>query len=122
MAHVLIIDDDPQVQMLLRFVLEESGHEVDEAPNGRDGVAAFTRRPADLVLCDQYMPVQDGLETIRQLRALAPHAAIVAMTGEPAHRAGGFLATAQGAGAAAVLSKPFDPGQLLTIVQTLCPH
>ncbi|MDY3552047.1 response regulator [Gemmata sp. JC717] len=119
MAHVLLIDDDPQVLFLLRWVLEESGHQVAEAPNGRAGVQAYTRGATDVVICDQFMPVLDGLETIRQLRALDPAAVVVAMTGESLRGGSAFPAAARAAGAAAVLSKPFEPAALLSLVGEL---
>lgn len=118
-AHVLLIDDDPQVQLLLRMVFEEAGHEVSEASNGRAGVQAYARRAAAVVVCDQFMPVLDGLETIRQLRALDPEAVVVAMTGEPPRGGSAFPAAAHAAGAAAVLSKPFNPAALLHLVGEL---
>src|SRR5262249_35924030 len=59
-ASVLIIDDDEEVRGLLRLVLEQAGHRVEEVDSGEDGLCAYRRRPSDVVLCDLFMPDKDG--------------------------------------------------------------
>ena len=56
MALILVIDDDEQVQAVLRGILEEAGYMVVVASNGRQGLQQFRREPADLVLLDIFMP------------------------------------------------------------------
>jgi CheY-like chemotaxis protein len=56
MASIMVIDDDIQVRTFVRKVLEGEGYEVREAGNGAEGVKAFRQRPADLILCDIFMP------------------------------------------------------------------
>jgi len=65
MYHILIIDDDEQIRRICRTVLELEGYEVEDAPDGVVGLEKFDERPSDIVLCDIFMPRQDGLETIR---------------------------------------------------------
>lgn len=57
MAKVLIIDDQASIRSLLRLVLEKEGHEIIEASDGRDGLAAYHRLPTDLVITDIRMPM-----------------------------------------------------------------
>ena len=52
MATILVIDDEAPVRTLLRTVLEQAGHEVTEASNGRLGLAAYREKPTDLVITD----------------------------------------------------------------------
>jgi CheY-like chemotaxis protein len=76
--RVLIIDDDAELRSTMRKMLEAAGHEVVEAENGR-GMEAFRKQPADVVVTDIVMPKKEGIETIRDIRALSPHVRIVAI-------------------------------------------
>jgi CheY-like chemotaxis protein len=116
MAHILVIDDVPEVRWFLRLILGQAGHEVEEAADGAQGLQAYQRRPADLVLCDLFMPEKEGLETIRELRARDPGAKIIAMSGGTPKTPGDFLPLAKQFGAVATLHKPFDSQQLLAAV------
>jgi DNA-binding response OmpR family regulator len=118
-ARILVIDDDLQLRSLLRLMLEGAGHEVTEAANGAQGVRAFRRRPADVVLCDLIMPVQEGLETIRELKADFPAVCVVAMSGGCPGGGLNFLPFAAKFGAAATLPKPFAMHELLGVVGNL---
>lgn len=69
MNQILIIDDDPAIQMLLKRTLHNQGYEVSVASNGEEGLAqARQLRPA-LVICDWIMPRMNGLEVCRQVKA-----------------------------------------------------
>jgi CheY-like chemotaxis protein len=81
MANVLVIDDDAGIRFLLHKCLTGDGHDVREAEDGVQGVRQYRADPADLVLCDVFMPRKEGLETIRELRTLDPRARIIAMSG-----------------------------------------
>jgi len=67
--HALVVDDLPDNRTLLRHALEREGWTVTEAENGRAGLEAFTAKTPALVLLDLMMPVMDGFEFIRELRA-----------------------------------------------------
>jgi CheY-like chemotaxis protein len=75
MAKVLVVDDEPSVVMLMRFVLEKSGHTVTEAHNGLEALAALGVKPEnaaadlpDVILLDVMMPVMDGLTAAEAMR------------------------------------------------------
>ncbi|MCW2995473.1 MAG: two component transcriptional regulator, winged helix family, partial [Conexibacter sp.] len=70
MSRILVIDDEPDVALGLRLLLERAGHEVRVARDGRAGLRAFFSDPAELVLLDVSMPVMDGWETLGRLRDL----------------------------------------------------
>ncbi|WP_445148752.1 response regulator transcription factor [Baekduia sp. Peel2402] len=68
MARILVIDDEPDVALGLRLLLQRAGHEVAVARDGREGLRSFFGTPAELVLLDVSMPVMDGWETLGRLR------------------------------------------------------
>lgn len=83
MAKVLVIEDDPNLRGLICRVLATREHEAIEAVDGKEGIAAFGRTQFDLVICDMIMPVQDGFETIQQIRNLDASVPVVAISGAP---------------------------------------
>ena len=114
MPRILVIDDDADMRSLLAQTLQSAGHEVVLAADGKEGVEQYRTQPADLVITDMYMPIQQGLDTIVQLRKEAPTVRIIAMCGKST--AMPMLSAAQRLGAVAVLQKPFLPDQLLAEV------
>jgi CheY-like chemotaxis protein len=81
-AHILVVDDDKIVRLLLRAMLEHQGHSVVEAENGDEGLRYYRAAPTDLVITDIQMPVMDGLQMIQALRDDFPTARIIAISGE----------------------------------------
>ncbi len=114
MVRILVIDDDADMRAMLEQTLNSAGHEVTLAADGREGLEQYRRKPADLVITDIYMPNQEGLETIIELRRHFPEVAIIAMSGRAA--AGPMLSLAQKLGAVEVLHKPFVAEELLAAV------
>ena len=111
LARILVVDDEPGLRFLLRHVLEKAGHEVSDAQDGGVALEAIRRSPPDLVVTDIMMPVMDGAELIRRMRAdpATSGIPILAVTGD-SHRA---------AGADAVLAKPYVPEDLVAAAKTL---
>lgn len=68
---ILFIEDDDQIRLALRLVLEDEGFSVTEAPDGRSGLAAFHAAEPDLVLLDLRLPDLSGFEVCRALRAMS---------------------------------------------------
>lgn len=116
MASILVIDDDARLREMLRLFLERAGHEVREAPEGAEGLAAYRQRPADVVLCDLFMPGVDGLDTIRALQNEPVPTRVVVITGGGIKNREDALPAALRLGAAVALRKPFDPPELLAAV------
>lgn len=69
MNQILIIDDDPAIQILLKRTLHKQGYEVSVASDGEDGLAQARKLRPGLVLCDWNMPGMTGLEVCRQVKA-----------------------------------------------------
>ncbi|MGC4095703.1 MAG: response regulator [Nitrospira sp.] len=115
MALILIIDDEPLTASLCQEILEQAGYDVLVAHNGHEGLYLFSRTPADLVITDVFMPVQDGLEVIMNLRREKLNVPIIAITGNAAGHH--FLNMANQLGAQHTMAKPFSATDLVQAVQ-----
>ena len=73
MRKVLVVDDDPHIRDVVCFALRRAGFDVTEAADGEAGLLAFRREKPDLVILDVLMPVIDGLDVCRSIRAEALH-------------------------------------------------
>jgi DNA-binding response OmpR family regulator len=71
MSRILVVDDSPDLALILRMQLERSGHEVITAENGRRGLRRFFEERPDLVILDLRMPELGGWETLERLRDLS---------------------------------------------------
>jgi CheY-like chemotaxis protein len=117
-CSVLVVDDDPLILDLLSAVLGRDEFEVSTAAGGAEAIAAAGRSRPDLVVCDVMMPVVDGFEVCRRLRA-APETAdlpVVLLTGRqrPEDRQAG-----EAAGCDVYLTKPFRPLELIDAIREL---
>ncbi len=117
--RILVIDDDEQMRVLLRQVMEWSGYTVIDAENGRKGMQKQREEPVDLVITDLIMPEQEGLETITTLKREFPKVKIVAISGGGRIGPEAYLPAAQELGADLVFSKPFDVKEFVTAVREL---
>lgn len=80
-GKILLVDDESHVRKFISLILRQLGATaILEAANGRDAVEVFRRESPNLVLLDVNMPVQDGLQTLREIRALSPDCAVVMLT------------------------------------------
>ena len=81
-AHkILIVDDEQNMRVALFEALSRNGHEVAVAENGGMALDMIARQPPELVITDIKMPGMDGLELLRQIKALRPELPVVIMTG-----------------------------------------
>lgn len=81
-TKVVVVDDTPQIRVLVRLMLETAGFEVvGEGSDGAEGIALVEALEPDVVLLDISMPVMDGLHAIPLMRGASPQTAIVVLTG-----------------------------------------
>jgi CheY-like chemotaxis protein len=116
-ARVLLVEDNVVNQRVARRFLERLGCEVDVVDDGAQAVAACARRPYSFVLMDMQMPVMDGLEATRRIRASEAGGAgtpIVALT---ADAMAGTLERCLAAGMDDYLTKPLDASELQKVVE-----
>ncbi|HEY4297898.1 MAG TPA: response regulator [Paraburkholderia sp.] len=70
MHSILLVDDEPEILAAWRLILEREGYEVSCASNGAEAVARTAERVPDLIITDWMMPLMDGAELCRRLRAM----------------------------------------------------
>jgi CheY-like chemotaxis protein len=116
MARILVVDDEATIRDLLRDLLTLEGHDVRTAEDGRSAVRLVAAQPVDLIITDIFMPAQEGLETIMQLRRDHPDVPIVAMSGGGSTGQLDYLRDALNLGAVGGLSKPFSTADVLGAV------
>ena len=112
--RILVVDDDPGVRFPLRLLFESVGYEVSEAQHGVAALIRVKEALPDLVVTDIAMPVMDGGQLIKRLKADVTTAAlpIVAITGTPSAEQAAIAADV-------VMSKPFHHASLLATVGSL---
>ena len=107
----MVVEDEPDLRFLLRWIFEDAGFEVTCAGHGALALACVRESPPDLVVTDMMMPVMDGTELIRRLRV------------DPATAAIPILVTTADIdlvhGADAVLSKPYRRADLVVLANAL---
>ena len=119
MGRVLVIDDEPQIRSMLRMMLERAGHEVEEAPDGIEGIRIYRNNPVDLIISDLIMPNKDGIGMIIELKKEFPDVKIIAMSGGGLNKPEGYLEGAKKLGAQRTLTKPIDRDELLRTVNDI---
>ncbi len=121
MPRILAVDDSGTMRQMVSTTLKEAGHQVVEAADGQAGLEAAQKQPFDLVITDINMPRMDGLELIKQLRALPGFRfkPILCLTTETRQDK---KQQARANGATGWLVKPFKPEQLLQTVQKVLPR
>lgn len=115
MAKILIVDDSRTSRKILKGILESSGYEViGEATNGQEGYDCYVELKPDIVTMDVTMPVLDGIESLKKIKADYPEAKVIMVTaaGQKAK-----MVEAVRSGADEFVAKPFDPEQLKTVVE-----
>ena len=119
MAHILVIDDEEDIRLLLQRVLEGDGHEVEVACNGKDAMRRQREKPAEVIITDIVMPEQEGIETLIELRREFPNVKVIVMSGGGRYGSGSYLNMAQNPGAHRVFIKPLDLDEVLVAVREL---
>ncbi len=109
-STIIVADDEPLVQQTISRLLESAGYTVVLAENGEELVRTALADPPTLILVDIHMPIMDGPEAVRQLRAdhRSVNVPIVMMSAHPE-----VVALALDAGADGFLYKPFTIDEIL---------
>ena len=115
--HILIAEDDTDMQKILKLYLQKDGYVVSVVSNGKEAIAFLSEHVVDLVLLDWMMPIQDGIQTCRDIRQLHIPTKILMLTakGENEDEVQGLSC-----GADDYLRKPFDIQVLLLRIRKLC--
>lgn len=110
MAHILVIDDESNIRMMVRLALQHVGHTVETATDGAEGLDKFGEGAGwDITLLDHRMPGLSGIEVLREMRRRDPTARVIMIT---AFGTIDLAAEAMKAGATDFLRKPFTADML----------
>src|SRR5688572_5116650 len=109
MSKILVVEDDNKIRAILKEILEEKDHDVDEAADGAEGFKKLEQGLFDLCLCDIKMPKMDGLEVLEKTKeaGIPTHFIVIS-----AHGTIDVAVEAVKKGAFDFLQKPFDLGRL----------
>ncbi len=109
MSKILLIEDDAKIRAILKEILQEKNHEVDEAADGQEGLKKVEQGIYDLCICDIKMPKMDGLEVLEKAKEAGVATNFVVIS---AHGNIDIAVEAVKKGAFDFLQKPFDLGRL----------
>ena len=118
--RILIIEDQEDNRAIMRDLLTGAGFELIEAVDGEEGVKLAQSERPDLILMDIQLPVIDGYEATRRIKAIVELKSIpiIAVT---SYALSGDEAKTRAAGCDAYVAKPFSPRQLLAKVREFLP-
>lgn len=113
--RVLTIDDSRTVLAMLHHALSNAGFEVLQAEDGQKGLDILKTEKVDVVITDVNMPVMDGIEFVRQVRASGEHKAlpILFLTVETSQEK---REQGRAVGGTGWIIKPFDPEKLISVI------
>lgn len=109
MSKILIVEDDSKIRSILKEILLEKDHDVDEAPDGFEGLKKLESGSYDLCICDIKMPKMDGMEVLNKAKEAGVTANFIVIS---AHGNIDIAVEAVKKGAFDFLQKPFDLGRL----------
>jgi two-component system, OmpR family, KDP operon response regulator KdpE len=114
----LVIDDETQIQHLLRIALEAEGYAVYEAKSGQEGLATAVFRRPEVIILDLGLPDMEGAEVLRRLREWSKVPVLILSVREDVQE----KVAALDMGADDYLSKPFHPDELMARLRALRRH
>jgi DNA-binding response OmpR family regulator len=114
MANVLVVDDEPDILLMLRVALEASGHDAVLAPDGEAGLSRLREGRVDCVLLDVMMPVMDGWGVLDGVSAMADPPPVVIISARSEDR---DVRRALSSGAVDYVTKPFSLPKLVELVE-----
>lgn len=119
MAHIVVIDDEAPIRALVRQILEAAGYQVSEAAEGAEGIKLLRTLPVALLITDLFMPGQEGIQTILEVRQHFPQVKLLAISGGAKRSNINLLPEASAFGAHGTLAKPFTRQELLDAVSAV---
>ena len=120
MAKILIVDDSRTSRKILKGILECDGHEIiGEAKNGDEGYKMYCELQPDITTMDVTMPVLDGIESLKRIRADYPEAVVVMVTAAGQKTK---MVEAVQSGAIEFISKPFEVEKLKDVINRVAKN
>ena len=119
MARILVIDDQEPIRRIVRRALENERHEVWDASDGELGMQLLERETVDIVITDIFMPGQDGIVTLREIRKKFPSLNVIVMSGGDSTGMLDLRKDAELLGAVKSLQKPFTAREIVDVVRSV---
>src|SRR3954471_2267413 len=117
MAKVLIVDDNEDILISMRLLLQCAGYSVRCAQDGLQGLKLYREDPPDVLITDLAMPEMDGIEMMVKVREEYPASRILAISGFSEKKQADYLSVAKAVGAIETFVKPVESNALLTKLQ-----
>ena len=114
MARILIADDHDAIREGMAIALSRLGHDVLAVRGGAEAIAAYRKKPAEVVVTDLRMIPVDGIQVVKRLRELDPDATVLVVS---AHGTIAIAVEAMREGAIDFIEKPFSPDVLRARVE-----
>jgi two-component system phosphate regulon response regulator PhoB len=118
MPQILIVEDEPEVREMIRFILEPKGYRIDEADNAQVARRLLWQHHYDLILMDWMLPGRSGLDLIRELKQKA-HANMPPVIMLTARSEESDKVDALESGADDYITKPFSPREMLARIKAV---
>jgi CheY-like chemotaxis protein len=113
---ILVVDDSGLARRLTRKILEELGHEVEEAADGAEALEQYVLNRHDLVVLDMVMHGMYGLEVLKKFKELSPELPVIISTADIQRSTREQVQTA---GASAMINKPINKQELAEVLATV---
>ena len=116
--RILVVEDEEDSRRILRDLLTSADYEIVEAENGEEALTAAAKQRPDLILMDIHLPIMDGYEATRRIKAdpTLTHVPVIAVT---SYSLSGDKEKARAAGCDDFVPKPFSPRQLLAKIRQI---
>ena len=118
--RILVVEDQEDNRQILRDLLGSADYEMTEAENGEEALAAVVRDKPDLILMDIQLPIMDGYEATRRIKA-DPATKSIPIIVVTSYALSGDEGKAREAGCDAYVTKPYSPRQLLAKIREYLP-
>ena len=118
--RILVVEDTEDNRRILRDLLTSADYDLVEAGNGEEALAAMAKGRPDLILMDIQLPVMDGYEATRRIKA-DPASASIPIIAVTSYALSGDEAKARAAGCDDFVPKPYSPRQLLAKIRKYLP-
>jgi two-component system cell cycle response regulator DivK len=118
--RILVVEDQEDNRQILRDLLGNAGYEMVEAENGEEALAEVAKQKPDLILMDIQLPIMDGYEATRRIKA-DPKLNAIPVIVVTSYALSGDEGKARDAGCDAYVTKPYSPRALLAKVKEFLP-
>jgi CheY-like chemotaxis protein len=117
MAHILLVEDSPEVSLSVREILTAAGHSVEDAASGKEALVRLKGSKFDAIVSDIWMPEMDGIALLKEIRGAGNNIPVVVISGGAPNAPLTYTAPlAATFGANVVVYKPFERAELLKAI------